>query len=493
MQMGMKSYRDYAPARSGLDGLSGFHVKNPSAPHSTQFLAWEKGATVFRPYPMIENGQELPWRISDEQSHFTLWMMAARMAKMMGVNDKFTCFTNIKGRDPRDLGPIDKFSDCLHRAIGKNARSFPESWEMWVKGRPGQGAKIPRIDNYGLLQGMLFETAGKTFKGQDGRPRPLHPVLLCLSKSARIALQALCNDEVPGYQGPPEDYAKRFKCGDFLSSAGGRFLRFYHVPSSDNVRPHYGLEFLQACPLPPGLVSKEWLPWEQLLTFLTEEEQLGLLVSHFPAEPLDYAFRDTQYADKLPAHVRGSYARMQATQVAPGYVPGMYPPGYAPAPAAPAPAPVYPAAPMPPPNPAAYVPHVPPYVPPPAAFAAPVAAPVPPPVAAPAPAYAPVQPPTAQIDFGDSEEDAPPFRGGASAEAAAPSYPSYQAPAPTGAVAAGVPMAAWASAPPQASAPAAVPGSQPNGDPSLSERSLADARARLRGAATLAQSAPKAP
>jgi hypothetical protein len=481
------SYRDYSPANRGLDGLSGFNIKQPNAPHSTQFLSWEKGPTLFRAYPMFENGKELPCRINEEQSNFTLWMLACRVAKMMGVNDKFTCITNLKDADPRDLGPIDRFSQAMTSAIDKSARSLPEEWERWVKGRQGQGAKIPRIDNYGLIQGMIFESAGKVFKGQDGRPKPMHPTVLCLSKSARIALQVACNTEVPGYAGNPEDYNARFTCGDFLSCKGGRYIRFFHVPRAQNTNPHYGVEFLSPCPLPESLVAREWLPWNKLLVFMTKEEQLGLLSTHFPPEPLDYVFRDTEYRDMLPRHVPGAFARMMATH-AQGYGPGAPAPmpGYAPAPApgfAPAPPP-YGQAPAPVGDPR---------------YPMPVTAGMLPPPPAPLPdsAYAPPSytPPPAQasaaqapnIDFGEQEV---PFDGGT--PMAPTSAPPYSSPAPAGAVAAGQPMAAWTYGPVPVAAQAGASVQQPNGDPALAARLVEDARGRLRGITPSAGPVPRA-
>jgi hypothetical protein len=497
MNLGGKSYRDYSPPTRGLDGLSGFNIKNPNCQHSTQFLGWEKGATLFRIYPMFEPGgsggvmRELPWRINEEQSNFTLWMVACRIAKMMGVNDKFTCITNVKGADPRDLGPIDRFSDTMIRAIDKSARSLPEEWERWVKGRAGQGAKIPRVENFGLVQGMLFESAGKVFKGQDGRPKPLHPALLCLSKSARIALQMACNAEVQGYAGNPEDYNGRFQCGDFLSCKGGRYVRFFHVPRAQNTNPHYGVEFLTPCPLPEALVAREWTPWEKLLSFSTKEEQLGILVAHFPPEPLDYVFRDTEYREMLPRHVPGTFARMMATQVAPGgYSPAGYPaappPGYAPAapPQGYVPPAGYPAAPVPPatgalPPPPAALPAAAAYVPPAPPYGAPVAQ--------------PLAPAASAIDFGEDELpvfDAPV---GAAAPGHTPLAPPYSAP-PTGAVAAGQPMVAWTGAAGAAPvAPVGAPVSQPNGDPLGSARMLDEARNRLRGVTRIATAAGAPP
>jgi len=330
-------YRDEVPVSGGLDGLPGFHIIKPGNPHKTQFTAWDKGKTVFRPYPAIsDSGAPMPLRMDERPSAFSDWIYPAKLVKGMGVNNRFTCFLKTKGHedDRTYQGPIEKFASAITMAITQNARAYPESWEAWVKGvTGGRNVKIPRIETWALIQGALYECGDRVFMDATRtRREPQHPVLLCLTKSARIGLEILCNTEVPGYTGNPEDYASRFAYGDFVSPERGRPIQIIKNPGDVNTRAHYDVKILDnVAALPLDFIRQEWVPWKELLQILTEDEQLGLLFTHFPPEPLDYAFKGTQWYEALPQSMRGSFDRMMrgTANVAPVY-PGQPAQGYMP-------------------------------------------------------------------------------------------------------------------------------------------------------------------
>jgi len=315
-------YRDVVTPGGGLDGLPGFHVKSPECPHSTHFLQWEDGPTVFRPYPPLEGGNVLPLRYSEQAGDFTPWLVAARMVKMLGVNDKFTCLAHVKNKPFSERGPVDYFVGEMHKAVGKkatNARDYPKEWEDWTKGGKGKGAKLGEVDRFGFMQGMLFENGKKKYV-KEGRPDPLHPVLMCITKSARWQVEKQADAEVEGYSGHPEDWVNRFKLGDVISLEAGRPLNFYHVPRTDESNPRYGLRVMEnPIPVSLDLVRNEWRDWEDLLVFLTEEEQIELLVRSFPPQPLDFVFTGSQWEDMLPGKVKGTYKSQQQTQPQPGH------------------------------------------------------------------------------------------------------------------------------------------------------------------------------
>jgi hypothetical protein len=314
------AYRDKIPAGGGLDGLPGFHVVLPGNAHRTQFLSWDKGKTVFRIYPAIANGREFPWREDSRPSSFSDWIDCYKFVKMMGVNDKFTCFVNVKGKagDATHIGPIEKFSNSMINAIKTNARAFDQEWEWWVKGvqNSGRNIKIPKVEMWGFVQGALYECGEKVFMDATRtRAEPQHPSLLCLTKSARIGLEMLCNEEVPGFNGNPEDFNARYTCGDFLGCQAGKLVQFVKNPGGQNERPHYDVSLLPfPAPIPLEVVAAEWKPWDQLLHLLTEDEQMGLLVAHFPPEPLDYAFKGTPWHGFLPPSTQGAYDRLLASR-----------------------------------------------------------------------------------------------------------------------------------------------------------------------------------
>ncbi|MBV6343552.1 hypothetical protein HWQ67_18440, partial [Candidatus Magnetobacterium casensis] len=309
------AYNDDVPSGQGLDGLSGFHIKNSGFPHSTQFLNFSN-PTVFRIQPALNaQGEELPWRVGTGQGEFSDWIKGARIALKMGVNSRFTCFANVAGKPPRDLGPIDLFAVSVKKAVERNPKAFPDDWLDWIKYNQKSGQKIAVPEYFALVQGLLFEHNGKRFVDKQGRPEPKHPTILCLKTSARFRLQDLCNIEVPGYSGHPEDYDKRYPIGDCFSLNGGKLIKFVPVPDDRMTRAHYDIELMpHVVPLPVS-VAREWTPWDQLLQFLTEEEQVGLLVNAFPPDVVDFALGRGQYSRYLPAEVRGAFDRGRIQQV----------------------------------------------------------------------------------------------------------------------------------------------------------------------------------
>ena len=239
------AYKDEVPSSGGLDGLPGFHMKKGNYPHQTYFLS-DDGRNLGRILPCIQNGVELPLRVNEEQSNFTDWIKAEKLVKMMGVNDRFTCLTRVKGKDRDYRGPIESLIEAMKTALVANVRLFPVEWETWTLGTKdkngkytGQGMKIPRPDTFALVQCLLFETGGKEFKNVDGRPKPKFPVLWALSKSARASLQNVCNTQVPGFTGNPEDYNNRYTCGDLISCAHGRLVNFTMHKSTEKTFAGY--------------------------------------------------------------------------------------------------------------------------------------------------------------------------------------------------------------------------------------------------------------
>lgn len=307
------AYNDDVPSGQGLDGLPGFFIRKSGMPHATQFLSFQH-PTVFRIQPEINSqGNEVVWRMGHGQGEFSNWIKGVRIAAKMGVNGRFTCLANVAGKNSRELGPIDVFATSIHKAIERNRRAFPEDWEDWIKYNPKSGLKLSKTEYYALVQGLLFEHGGNKFMDENGNPQPKHPTILCLKTSARYRLQDLCNVEKPGYNGHPEDYNNRYPIGDVFSLGGGRLLKIFPVPDDGSTRSHYEIETLPTVMPLPVSVAREWVPWEELLHYLTEEEQINLLVEHYTPEIVDFALGKGQYAHLIPHHVRGTFDRMRSS------------------------------------------------------------------------------------------------------------------------------------------------------------------------------------
>lgn len=299
-------YRDDVPRGDGMERFSGFHLTQSGYKHCTFGLSGTKGKTQFRIFPEVDmNGVELPFRAGSREFDFTYWMRAEKLVRRFGVNDRFTAFTRVHGKDRNFAGPIERFITSLTRTFKDTPGIVPPEWLKW---KDNQGP-LAKIEMCGLVQGMLFENAGREYKNpQTGMYKPLHPAILVLPKSAREELERLANTEVPGYTGNPEDYGKRYMCGDFVSCAQGKLVQFTYVPQQGTTMSHY-VATVQPKPIPVPLtmVKQEWVAWDKILKFLTMEEQMALLVQYWPAEALDFVFGHSDLADMLPATVRGRW------------------------------------------------------------------------------------------------------------------------------------------------------------------------------------------
>ena len=331
-------YKDEAPRQDGLERFSGVMITQVGCQHRTHVAAGQKGRSVFRIFPDMENGNILPQRLSADPFDFSSWIKQENAVRMAGVNDKFTCLTRVKGASRRDPSPIERFLQAMRKALTDTPTLFPEGWKHWI-GK--DKAELPRVDQAGFLQGALLENAGKVCAGPDGRAQAQKPVLFLLTKTAREGLENLCNSEVPGYKGNPEDYTARFACGDLVSPAGGRPIVLTFVPDSSTTKTHYDVT-VDARPVPFKVetVKKFWKPWNEIFYFMTEQEQIALLCKYYPAIAVDWVFGATPQAKYFPEGVRGAFAASKhQAQAAP--LGRTYTPATRPAVSAPPATPVY--------------------------------------------------------------------------------------------------------------------------------------------------------
>ena len=288
----------------GLEKYAGVRFLRDGSKHVVCGLGGQKGRTIFRIYPEIADGREMPQRRSSNANDFTYWMRPEKSVHRMGVKGDFSVFVRPAGKDQRYQGPIERFVWTLKRAFKEvgSETIFPAAYRQWEK----MGGGLPLVEYRGLLQGMLFENQGKTFM-ENGVVAPLHPVLLMCNKSARNALEDACNQEV---NPSAERLVDKYFAGDLTSVAGGRAIALIYHPQSGQTLSHYGLTVCQQpTPLDLGMVVSEWMPWDDLLFFYTEEEQMNLLLEYFPQDIVDYVFGGTNLYPLLPSSVRGLWAR----------------------------------------------------------------------------------------------------------------------------------------------------------------------------------------
>lgn len=518
----VRPLQDSIPPSSGLGGIKGFLVGKPGIKHSIYQLTGGKGRTVIRPFPEIQNGHEMPWRLGEGEYNCSKWFVSERAVAYAGLGDKFTCLTQTVGHENDDssssyTSPLEIFFRTLRKAIKDSPKQFYEAGvDEWLKWPEFKGP-LPAIDQCGLLQGMLFESKGKPFLGPDNRtPRPMWPVILMIRGSAMRSLAAACSKEVDNFNGNPEDWDNRYTSGNPVSCAAGKLIEFNLIEGQQaggGFGKWYDAKLGVQVPLDPRLVVSAWKPWEELLHYLTEQEQVNLLASRFPPEALDFVFRGTVFYDLLSANVKGKwnqqltrrqvptgfqqgypgfppsfpqgpapapaptapypYGQAPGQMIPPGYPPQMVPPGYPTMPTAPAPQ-----APAPMIPPGSYPPaqQLPPgYVPP----------------------AAPVQMPPG-IDFGGGFQ--PPVAGGGEDEevspsVATPTYPPAGAPvAPAAPFDSGRPYTPPGQPfAPQGQVQGAPMPTQPTGDPNAASSAAAAARARLAEAQKRANEAQQPP
>jgi len=502
-----------------LGGIKGFLVGKPGIKHSIYQLTGGKGRTVIRPFPEIQNGQEMPWRRAEGEYNCGKWFVSERAVAYAGLGDKFTCLTQTVGHEDDDnssgySSPMELFFRSLRKAIKDSPKQFYEAGvDEWLKWPDFKGP-LPAIDQCGLLQGMLFESKGKPFIGPDGRtPRPVWPVILMIRGSAMRSLAGACGKEVDNFAGNPEDWNNRYTCGDPCGCASGKLIEFNLIEGQQQgggFGKWYDAKLGMPIPLDPRLVVSAWKPWEELLHYLTEQEQINLLASRFPPEALDFVFRGTVFYDLLGSNVKGKWNQQLTRRQVPvgfqqgypgfppgfpqgpapapmptapypyGQAPGQLPPGYPPMPTAPAPqAP----APMIPPGNYPPNPQLPPgYVP--AGQVVPVPTTVTP-AAAPIDFSGGFQPPV--VGGGENEEVSP--------SVATPTYPPAGAPAaPAAPFDGGRPYVPPAQPfVPQGQPQGAPMPTQPTGDPNAASSAAAAARARLAEAQKRANEAQQPP
>lgn len=329
------SFKDKVSSGGGLDAAPGFMIRVPGAKHRTSLASWDHETRIrIFPVPNPSGDGWLPIRCSAENDDFSDAVTVEPVCKKLGVHEQFTYITHIPGSDSED--PTTKFTKALLSTAKDNPHDLPREWCGWTKGGASRAAKITKVQNH-----IFFQCAMTMIKGepcvnpQTQQPSPRFPALFMGTVSLLMAFQKAGNTLNPDYNGPAPDtitdptgpsrveldqiFANMFKMGDWCSPEHGRVMRIFQVPRTAENNAHYGIELVEEMPL-GGMESKVrelWTPWKQLLRYHTAEEQIGYLLRGFPGEAVDFALGRTEYAPLLPAHVRGSWQRMQNGEAAP--------------------------------------------------------------------------------------------------------------------------------------------------------------------------------
>lgn len=315
--MSTGSYLDSSSNRQGLERYAGVKLLRPGSRHIVQKPSSEKGISQFRIYPCFENGQEKPLRMSPgdyrdrvgQQSEptsdnaFYRWIAREDAIFMGGTSSKFTAFARVRDKEDRFQGPFHRFFRGMTTALKNNPHAYPRDWADWI----GNRGALPKIESIGLIQGILYTYAGKPVLDVTGRPAPQHPTLLILSKTARESLEQLCNQRYPAAQPYDENFDEAYPYNRLVDTQKGSLITIVYHPTAGRNTTYYEIQVDQQ-PLPiPVQMAQEFVPWEQLLYLMTEAEQIEVLVSHFPAEAVDFVLGTGEFASLLPSSVRGRW------------------------------------------------------------------------------------------------------------------------------------------------------------------------------------------
>lgn len=316
----------------GLDAMPGFMIRMPGMPHRTQLASWDKD-TRLRVFPMpLGDGGWQPMRNSVENDDFGDAVTVEPCCRKLGVHEQFTVITRIPDHDGEP--PINKFCKSMVSTAENSPHDLPREWCEWTKGARGRAPKIAKVQNCIFFQcAMLTINGEECINRQTGRPAPKYPALFMGSVSMLMTFSRLGNTLVENYNGPRPSsvaaqgeegrkqldriYKDMFQIGDWCSPEGGRVMRVFQVPATQEMKPHYGIEMQEEMPLGPieHRAREVWKPWDQLLRYHTVEEQIGYLCRAFPIEAVDFTLGRSEYEGVLPTHVRGSWQRLQQQMV----------------------------------------------------------------------------------------------------------------------------------------------------------------------------------
>ena len=217
------------------------------------------------------------------------------------------------------------FTRNIMRAVdGKRKSRIAVTMDMKRWTDPRQGLiRYPKTSV--LMQALVFTANDRDSMDRDGKPLvdgnghalPLLSVV-CVDgvQSIRALLSALVEPSNPGL---PLDALTNNKYGG-LAEADGNLLFLNHAIDTESGHNMLRPSVQKAAkgwtptpyPLAPDVIKALWHPWNELLQFLTVEEQLSLLATEFGADTVNYVVGlDPAYASyQMPAEIaKAGYGR----------------------------------------------------------------------------------------------------------------------------------------------------------------------------------------
>ena len=194
--------------------------------------------------------------------------------------------------------------DTCKKHGGQRFVDIPPSWNRWLNENFMRFRLSPM--SYVCFQVMSSMINGEKVVDERGQAKWGGPYILAIRRSAMDSFLADIRTKT-NPDAPLSLTNNMF--GDFCSAAGGCILLLRKVKSEDarsnSVKANYSLRPMpNAYPLQQDFVENTFVPWEDLIHLPTIEEAIELCAQTFDGQAIDFALRDSVYAEYIPREYR---------------------------------------------------------------------------------------------------------------------------------------------------------------------------------------------
>ena len=307
-------------------------------------LEWNKGSTVFRILPALVPGTNefYPWKLSEAATDFSDWIRWYPAVRNFG-NPSISMFlydSTDMTYDPR-TNPCNLLYSAIKRAVDANPTC---PWRTLLDKNAGSsGPQLSRPGDVALVQVFLFQRGLNFFSPALGSDPGSDTAVMCIPGSAMVDLIDTMLAPTPNYTGDPSNYEQAYLMGDPVSLEYGAFCHVFNKqndprafqasasgnPYAPSGRPatlprantkefngyaSFLTKTLTVPSNPPYTYAASLLehrdrvaavvkPWDQIVNFFSDEEQVLKLCGAFTADVIMYALGD-RWSQIIPTSVK---------------------------------------------------------------------------------------------------------------------------------------------------------------------------------------------
>jgi hypothetical protein len=174
----------------------------------------------------------------------------------------------------------------------------PPAWFRWANNT--MMVKLPA--EHIIVQCIASEVNGRKIEDNNKKPTWLAPCILAIPRSAQ---DLFVTDITSRADNDQELSLSNNLFGDFCGWQNGSVLLLRKVAGDEGSNNSYNIRKLQEYPLTPDYARKIWQPWDDVLWLPKVEDTIEWCIETFDAKAVDYALRETNYADYIPEEHRG--------------------------------------------------------------------------------------------------------------------------------------------------------------------------------------------